>query len=50
MDKLFSVSVAEAMRQHKASDKTLWEKETRFHPELPEKEETPGVVLQFLSQ
>ena len=45
MDKLFGVSVAEAMRQHKANDKTLWEKETRFHPELPDKEETGVVVL-----
>lgn len=45
MDKLFGVSVAEAMRQFKASDKGLWEKETRFHPELPEKEETPGSGL-----
>lgn len=47
MDKLFGVSVAEAMRQHKASDKTLWEKETRFHPELPNKEETGGSGFAF---
>ena len=43
MNKLFGEDVAEAMRQHKASDSTLWEKETRFHPQLPEKEETRTV-------
>ena len=42
MDAAFGSHVADAMRQHKANDATLWEKETRFHPELPQKEETPG--------
>ena len=45
MDVLFGNHVAEAMRQHKANDKTLWEKETRYHPQLPQKEETLGAHI-----
>ena len=49
MDAAFGNPVAEAMRQHKANDKTLWEKETRYHPELPQKEETRGSHICYLA-
>ena len=37
MDERFTPAVAQAMREHKGTKEELWEKETRFHPELPQK-------------
>ena len=35
----FTEPVAAAMRENKLNDATLFEKEVRYHPELPHKED-----------
>lgn len=45
MDERFTPAVAQAMREHKGTKEELWEKETRFHPELPQKEDCNMVYV-----
>ena len=52
MNEKFTEPIAEAMRLHKRTDPKLFEKETRFHPELPETEARfmrGGVFVRFVA-
>ena len=44
MNERFTVQIAEAMRENKLADETLRKSETRYHPELPQKQENLAYI------